>query len=191
MPCSPRPSLHLQRQPLLLPPCPPRAMRLPELPGVSGCIARSAKPGGSTGRAARRFAQPLIGKAPHLCNLVCPAGLPASAAAPRWRDRRKVPNCRNTAPGSEGFGVRVAFDGNLVRQLAQFLRELSATVPAIFVLGSALPLSKKVPDADSSNSMRSPSAVTVISIWFFSLSSSALARMRFCSCSFSSPCCLW
>ena len=42
-----------------------------------------------------------------------------------------------------------------------------------------------MPEDDSSSSIRNPSDVTVISIWFLSLSKFAICRTAFCSSSFS------
>lgn len=109
------------------------------------------------------LAQSLIGEAPYLRDLIGAntAGLHDTArsiGAVRGklpvavRGRRRV-----------GLGVGVALDGKLVGQLTQFLCKSGEQFLAIGVQ-LPLPLSKKVPLADSESSMRKPSLVTVISM---------------------------
>jgi hypothetical protein len=68
----------------------------------------------------------------------------------------------------------MAFYGNLVGQLAQLLGQRDQQLAAVGVQLRGLPLSKKVPDADSRSSICRPSAVTVISMWLLSFSNTGL-----------------
>src|SRR5271165_1744333 len=76
------------------------------------------------------------------------------------------------------------FDKDFVGQFAQLLGQESQHFAAIRC-GRALPLSKNVPDSDSVSSIRNPSLVMVISMWFLRLSKFGTWRVAFSSSSLS------
>jgi hypothetical protein len=125
-----------------------------------------------------RFAQKLVGEAPYLRNLLRAKTVLLHQPARRvGAVSRKFP-VAIVSFAAIGLGICVSFNRNLVGNLSQLgSQEASNFRP--FSFGVGFPRSKRVPVADSSSSIRSPSAVTLISIWFFNLLSSGMWWMAF------------